>query len=405
MSMKKAREMAVVKVEPPQRSNSRQESALRRGLRRTVQPQQRYSASPEVQPPKRRSNQRSSSSTANSSGRRSTPKSYSKVWLFCEKFVNEKGEPKARCKFCSTVLCHNGGSTRGILHHLRNRHSHETGNLIQPAAVREKKPLPGATIDIEDDDAWIQEVDDDDDDDEVLNEEAYSEKGKESSVTQDSEEKKAKSDEGDVRYAPIPSDEAPSFAGEVFIHEDGSYVNEDGDEFVDVVYVQDEGDMGEEIVKNDEEGGFNASSLMSPDRRRGIETSPSHIALPNASESIVSSRTQRKRFWRGSRSSNANDNNSAHYEMDEYGAPEVAGTSHVTDGFVIRDHKTMFTQSKISRSESKVLDVDEHFGVVVTLSLRAMPLEQRARARAAILQCIAQINEEDPEEPESFRNE
>lgn len=39
------------------------------------------------------------------------------------------------------------------------------------------------------------------------------------------------------------------------------------------------------------------------------------------------------------------------------------------------------------------LDIDGHFGNVVALSLKALPVEERPRARAAILQCIAEFRE------------
>lgn len=58
------------------------------------------------------------------------------------------------------VLCYVGGSTRGILHHLRSIHSDVIDGIIQPVIKKRLTPVGG--IDINDDEAWVQEFDDED---------------------------------------------------------------------------------------------------------------------------------------------------------------------------------------------------------------------------------------------------
>lgn len=393
--MKSGQESAVVKSEPSVSVDESLEGS-RRGLRRTVHPQRRYSASPEP-PPRKRFYQKTSDYS-----RRSSSSGKSKVWLFCEKFATEEGVPKAKCKLCNTILCHTGGSTRGILHHLRNRHGDETRDIINPPA--QKRRETGETgIDIEDDDAWVQELDEDGEEE---GGDSFSEKTKESSSMEDLE-KKPKVVETEDDFNPLSGDEAPSYAGEVFLHEDGSYVTEDGDEFVDVVYVQEE-EIEDELAKHDDDSAaYVASEIVAHGQRRNLAASPPHIPLPNSTPQQMSNRSQRKGNWKGIRGGTLNDEASAHYEMTEFGTPSMvmrAGGSRIPENFMFRDAKAMYAQSKTKKNDGKPLDVDEHFGQVVALSLKAMPVEHRAHARATILRCISDLTEQ-ARQHQTFPNE
>ncbi|KHN74024.1 hypothetical protein Tcan_18648 [Toxocara canis] len=335
-------------------------SPSRHNLRPCIHPNRRYNESPSLQPRKRR-----------------------------------LSRLKVICAF--HVLCYSGGSTRGILHHLRTVHADVTRGVIQPVV---KKPLAlVGGIDVNDDEAWVQEIDD----------EADSNSNAAESVTaqlpeyQDKQGQQGscsnKDKEQGLDYATLTSEEMPSYAGEVFLQEDGSYVTEEGDEFVDVVYVQ-EGELDEELSKHSAQT-FIPSSTAQAAEKREVCTQESSPSVPDrmlkASDKQMIAR-------------NGVSGTETHFEMPDYTLVDYRGQGwgrHVYDregalGTGSAGNRLMpKTKWRGIRQHDPPLDIDDHFGNVVSLSLKTLPVEQRPRARAAILQCIAEFRESAVEEGHS----
>uniref|UniRef100_A0A183UE34 BED-type domain-containing protein n=1 Tax=Toxocara canis TaxID=6265 RepID=A0A183UE34_TOXCA len=399
--------------------NSFSGSPSRHNLRPCIHPNRRYNESPSLQPRKRRLSRLKCASESVPTPQpsllpRCAPRFQSKVWLFCEKFYDETGERKAKCRLCNAVinarvicafhvLCYSGGSTRGILHHLRTVHADVTRGVIQPVV---KKPLAlVGGIDVNDDEAWVQEIDD----------EADSNSNAAESVTaqlpeyQDKQGQQGscsnKDKEQGLDYATLTSEETPSYAGEVFLQEDGSYVTEEGDEFVDVVYVQ-EGELDEELSKHSAQTFIprqikKCSSTAQAAEKREVCTQESSPSVPDrmlkASDKQMIAR-------------NGVSGTETHFEMPDYTLVDYRGQGwgrHVYDregalGTGSAGNRLMpKTKWRGIRQHDPPLDIDDHFGNVVSLSLKTLPVEQRPRARAAILQCIAEFRESAVEEGHS----
>ncbi|VIO90329.1 BED zinc finger family protein [Brugia malayi] len=254
-------------------------------------------------------------------------KAKSKVWLFCEKF-DEDGESKAKCRICGMVMVRKLGSTRAMLRHLRKMHDNLIEGIIRPVTKRitaiAGKPRGDDGFDIDDDSAWVEEVDEEDFDD-------YDDEG------------------------------GPSYAGEVFIREDGSYA--DGDEFVDVVYVQDGTSFEEIISKSNDGSAFVNNELPAMENRNEEAAVPSRLK-----RSISDSELARP-------SSRNGNNDLEHYE----------DTNLETD-------RSIGNLNLLSGGEKRRQDIDdEHFSRTITSSILTFPPEQRELVRCAVMQCIEEL--------------
>ncbi|EJW76459.1 BED zinc finger family protein, partial [Wuchereria bancrofti] len=156
-----------------------------------------------------------------------------------------------------------------------------------------------------------------------------------------------------IAYNSYSDEGGPSYAGEVFIREDGSYA--EGDEFVDVVYVQD-GNSFEEIISKSNDGSAfvnkNEEAAIPSRLKRSI--SDSELAQP---------------------SSRNGNNDLEHYD----------DTNLETD-------RSIGSLNLLSGGEKRRQDIDdEHFSRTITSSILTFPPEQRELVRCAVMQCIEEL--------------
>ncbi|MCP9258613.1 hypothetical protein DINM_001353 [Dirofilaria immitis] len=272
-------------------------------------------------------------------------KAKSKVWLFCEKF-DEDGESKAKCRICGMVMVRKLGSTRAMLRHLRKMHDNLIEGIIRPVTKRVTaiagKPRGDDGFDIDDDSAWVEEVDEEDFDD--YDEQQYAvahcvDKGKV------------------ITYNNYADEGGPSYTGEVFIREDGSYA--DGDEYVDVVYVQD-GNSFEEIISKSNDGSSFVNNELPSMENRSEET----VVTSRLKRSISDSELAQPSSRNGS-------NDLEHYD-----------DTNLING------KFKFTDWRGKRQQD--ID-DENFSRSIVSSILTFPPEQRELVRCAVMQCIEEM--------------
>uniref|UniRef100_A0A1I7W5H9 BED-type domain-containing protein n=1 Tax=Loa loa TaxID=7209 RepID=A0A1I7W5H9_LOALO len=263
-------------------------------------------------------------------------KAKSKVWLFCEKF-DEDGESKAKCRICGMVMVRKLGSTRAMLRHLRKMHDNLIEGIIRPVTKRitaiAGKPRGDDGFDIDDDSAWVEEVDEEDFDD--YDEQQYA-------VAQHCVDKGKV-----IAYSSYADEGGPSYADEVFIREDGSYA--DGDEFVDVVYVQ-EGNSFEEIISKSNDGNsFVNNELPSMESRSEEAAVPSRLKRSISDSELAQP------------SSRNGNNDLEHYEDTNLEAERSMGNLNLLTG-----------------AEKKQHDIDdEQFSRTIVSSILTFPPEQR----------------------------
>ncbi|OZC06063.1 BED zinc finger [Onchocerca flexuosa] len=273
----------------------------------------------------------------------------SKVWLFCEKF-DEDGESKAKCRICGMVMVRKLGSTRAMLRHLRKMHDNLIEGIIRPVTKRVTaiagKPRGDDGFDIDDDSAWVEEVDEEDFDD--YDEQQYA-------VAQHCVDKGKV-----IAYNSFADEGGPSYAGEVFIQEDGSYTD---DEYVDVVYVQD-GNSFEEIISKSNDGtSFVNNELSSMENRSEDATLP-----PRLKRSISDSELTQPVSRNG-------NNDLEHYDDTNLETDRSMGNLNLLAGEEKSQHDI----------------VDEHFSRTITSSILTFPPEQRELVRCAVMQCIEEL--------------
>ncbi|KAM3724870.1 Glycerol-3-phosphate dehydrogenase [Dirofilaria immitis] len=276
-------------------------------------------------------------------------KAKSKVWLFCEKF-DEDGESKAKCRICGMVMVRKLGSTRAMLRHLRKMHDNLIEGIIRPVTKRVTaiagKPRGDDGFDIDDDSAWVEEVDEEDFDD--YDEQQYAvahcvDKGKV------------------ITYNNYADEGGPSYTGEVFIREDGSYA--DGDEYVDVVYVQD-GNSFEEIISKSNDGSSFVNNELPSMENRSEET----VVTSRLKRSISDSELAQPSSRNGS-------NDLEHYD----------DTNLETD-------RSMGNLNLLTGGEKRRQDIDdENFSRSIVSSILTFPPEQRELVRCAVMQCIEEM--------------
>ncbi|VDM11826.1 unnamed protein product [Wuchereria bancrofti] len=277
-------------------------------------------------------------------------KAKSKVWLFCEKF-DEDGESKAKCRICGMVMVRKLGSTRAMLRHLRKMHDNLIEGIIRPVTKRitaiAGKPRGDDGFDIDDDSAWVEEVDEEDFDD--YDEQQYA-------VAQHCVDKGKV-----IAYNSYSDEGGPSYAGEVFIREDGSYA--EGDEFVDVVYVQDGNSFEEIISKSNDGSAFVNNELPSMENRNEEAAIPSRLKRSISDSELAQP------------SSRNGNNDLEHYD----------DTNLETD-------RSIGSLNLLSGGEKRRQDIDdEHFSRTITSSILTFPPEQRELVRCAVMQCIEEL--------------
>uniref|UniRef100_A0A183EV27 BED-type domain-containing protein n=1 Tax=Gongylonema pulchrum TaxID=637853 RepID=A0A183EV27_9BILA len=167
----------------------------------------------------------------------------SKVWLFCER-IDEDGESKAKCKICGMVMLRKLGSTRAMLRHLRKMHENLIDGIIRPITKRIQaiagKPRDNNGFDVDDDGAWVEEVD---------------QPGYDCGTTQHryvttaSQQQQrlaaAYKSQNLTRFAQ-PEQQPEQYHGDYYLEEASSY----GSDFVDVLYVGDQNSYEEVIPKH-----------------------------------------------------------------------------------------------------------------------------------------------------------
>ncbi|CAG9531363.1 unnamed protein product [Cercopithifilaria johnstoni] len=277
-------------------------------------------------------------------------KAKSKVWLFCEKF-DEDGESKAKCRICGMVMVRKLGSTRAMLRHLRKMHDNLIEGIIRPVTKRVTaiagKPRGDDGFDIDDDSAWVEEVDEEDFDD--YDEQQYA-------VAQHCVDKGKV-----ITYNSYAGEGGPSYAGEVFIREDGSYA--DGDEFVDVVYVQ-EGNSFDEIISKSNDGSSFVNNELPSMENRGEEA-----PIPSRLKRSISDSELAQPFSRNG------NNDIEHYEDTNLETDRAMGNLNLLTG-----------------AEKRRQDIDdEHFSRIIASSILTFPPEQRELVRCAVMQCIEEM--------------
>uniref|UniRef100_A0A0R3RQ31 BED-type domain-containing protein n=1 Tax=Elaeophora elaphi TaxID=1147741 RepID=A0A0R3RQ31_9BILA len=289
-------------------------------------------------------------------------KAKSKVWLFCEKF-DEDGESKAKCRICGMVMVRKLGSTRAMLRHLRKMHDNLIEGIIRPVTKRVTaiagKPRGDDSFDIDDDSAWVEEVDEEDFDD--YDEQQYA-------VAQHCVDK------GKIMaYNNYADEGGPSYAGEVFIREDGSYA--DGDEFVDVVYVQDGNSFDEIISKSNDGSPFVNNELPSMENRNEEAALPSRLKRSISDSELT-------------RPSSRNGNN----DLEHYEDTNLAYNNSTCDKMTCETDRTMGTLNLLYKGEKNRQDIDnEHFSRTIASSILTFPPEQRELVRCAVMQCIEEL--------------
>ncbi|KAL4002456.1 BED zinc finger family protein [Acanthocheilonema viteae] len=289
-------------------------------------------------------------------------KAKSKVWLFCEKF-DDDGESKAKCRICGMVMVRKLGSTRAMLRHLRKMHDNLIEGIIRPVTKRVTaiagKPRGDDGFDIDDDSAWVEEVDEEDFDD--YDEQQYA-------VAQHC------ADKGKVvAYNSYADEGGPSYAGEVFIREDGSYA--DGDEFVDVVYVQD-GNSFDEIISKSNDGSSFVNNELPSMENRGEE-----VAMPSRLKRSISDSELAQP------SSRNGNNDLEHYEVTNLETDRALGNLNLLTG-----------------GEKRRQDIDdEHFSRTIASSILSFPPEQRELVRCAVMQCIEELRSSESTAAEEAR--
>ncbi|VDM99418.1 unnamed protein product [Thelazia callipaeda] len=271
----------------------------------------------------------------------------SKVWLFCEK-IEEDGESKAKCRICGMVMLRRLGSTRAMLRHLRKMHNNLIEGIIRPVTKRVTsiagKPRANDGFDIDDDSAWVEELDEEDFDD---FEEQYT------IAPQCIQKAKV------VSYGDYQNEKNVSFTNEVFVREDGSYA--EGDEYVDVVYVQDGNSFEEVISRND------GSALANKDLAT-LESGNS-FNLPLRLKRSIS------------------DSDIAHLCAKDNIRLRLDDTN------LEAASRPVENINLLSEGEKAVQDAedDEHFGRSIASTLRTFSPSQRELVRCAIVQCIEEM--------------
>uniref|UniRef100_A0A915PQ21 BED-type domain-containing protein n=1 Tax=Setaria digitata TaxID=48799 RepID=A0A915PQ21_9BILA len=307
-------------------------------------------------------------------------KAKSKVWLFCEKF-DEDGESKAKCRICGMVMVRKLGSTRAMLRHLRKMHNNLIEGIIRPVTKRVTaiagKPRGDDGFDIDDDSAWVEEVDEEDFDD--YDDQQYA-------VAQHCVDKGKV-----ITYNSYADEGGPSYADEVFIREDGSYA--DGDEYVDVVYVQD-GNSFEEIISKSNNGSSFVNNELSPIENRSEEASAPSRLKRSISDSELTQQSSRN----GTNDlDNYDDANLVYIDiLLPWDVMKLKSFVNLNWFKVINWMETadrsMRNLNLLTAEEKSRQDIDdEHFSRTITSSILTFPPEQRELVRCAIMQCIDEL--------------